>query len=103
MENLIDRGNQYIKENADKVNQEYRLTYHLMPPTGWMNDPNGFSYYKDEYHLFYQHYPYEAKWNDIYWGHAVTEDFVAWRDVDIALAPDKDYDAKGCFSGTAHV
>lgn len=103
MENLIDRGNQYIKENGDKVNKEYRLTYHLMPPTGWMNDPNGFSYYKDEYHLFYQHYPYEAKWNDIYWGHAVTEDFVKWRDLDIALAPDKDYDAKGCFSGTALV
>lgn len=101
MADLINKGNQYIKENADKVNPEYRLTYHLMPPVGWMNDPNGFCYYKGEYHLFYQHYPYEAKWNTMHWGHAVTEDLIKWKDLEIALAPDKEYDKEGCFSGTA--
>ena len=28
--------------------------YHVAPPVGWLNDPNGFSYYKGEYHIFYQ-------------------------------------------------
>lgn len=103
MEDLIKQANEYIAENKAKVNEEFRLNYHLMPPIGWMNDPNGFSLYKDQYHLFYQHYPYDSKWNDMHWGHGVTDDFVNWENVQVALAPDMVYDHKGCFSGTALV
>lgn len=101
MEDLIKKANKFIKENKHSVNQEFRQYYHMMPPIGWMNDPNGFSLFKDQYHLFYQHYPYKENWNDMHWGHAVTKDFVTWEDVDVALAPDKEYDNAGCFSGTA--
>lgn len=31
----------------------WRLHYHVATPAYWMNDPNGFSFYKGEYHLFY--------------------------------------------------
>ena len=31
---------------------------HLKAPGHWINDPNGFIYYKGKYHLFYQHFPY---------------------------------------------
>ena len=31
-----------------------RPQIHYSPLQGWMNDPNGLIYYKDEYHLFYQ-------------------------------------------------
>ncbi|MDF2609504.1 MAG: sucrose-6-phosphate hydrolase [Lachnospiraceae bacterium] len=102
-ENLIKRANEFIIENKHLVNQEFRQHYHMMPPIGWMNDPNGFSLYKEQYHLFYQHYPYKESWNEIYWGHAVSKDFINWEDVDVALAPDKEYDKAGCFSGTALV
>ena len=27
---------------------------HLKAPGNWINDPNGFIYYKGQYHLFYQ-------------------------------------------------
>ena len=28
---------------AEMVSKPYRLTHHLMPPCGWLNDPNGLS------------------------------------------------------------
>ena len=31
---------------------------HLKVPDNWVNDPNGFIYYKGYYHLFYQYFPY---------------------------------------------
>lgn len=36
--------------------------YHLAPPTGWMNDPNGLAYCDGLYHVFYQHHPYDEHW-----------------------------------------
>lgn len=40
----------------------YRLNYHVCPEHGWINDPNGFSYFQGYYHLFYQYYPDEPIW-----------------------------------------
>ena len=34
-------------------------------------------------------------------GHFVTDDFVKWKELSVALAPDSDYDAAGCFFGSA--
>ena len=55
----------------------------------------------DEYHLFYQYYPYENKWGPMHWGHCRTKDFIKWEELPCALAPDMEYDGQGCFSGTA--
>ena len=30
--------------------------YHLTAPKHWINDPNGFIYYRGNYHLFYQYF-----------------------------------------------
>lgn len=97
----VEKANVFIKENQNAVNMKYRQNYHLMPPIGWMNDPNGFSYNKNRYHLFYQYYPYKAKWNSMHWGHATTTDFISWKTEEVALSPDQSYDSFGCFSGTA--
>lgn len=82
----------------------WRPLYHFTPPTAWMNDPNGLIYYKGWYHLFYQYNPNNCDWASMHWGHAVSEDMVHWKDMPIALTPDKDYDCHpegGCFSGSA--
>lgn len=74
---------------------------HLKSPVNWINDPNGFIYYKGKYHLFYQHFPYAPIWGTMHWGHAVSEDLVHWEHKKIALFPTKSYDRNGVFSGSA--
>lgn len=95
--------NNYILENKNKINQTFRNKFHLMPTLGWMNDPNGFVYYKGEYHLFYQYYPYDSVWGPMHWGHAKSKDLIHWEDLPVALEPGEAYDADGCFSGSAIV
>ena len=67
----------------------------------WMNDPNGFSFYQGNYHLFYQYYPYDTIWGPMHWGHAVSTDLLHWDYLPAALAPDSPCDKDGCFSGSA--
>ncbi|WP_291632860.1 glycoside hydrolase family 32 protein [Clostridium sp.] len=97
----IKEANVFIKNNKYRINSEYRLNYHLMGEYGWINDPNGFVFYKGKYHLFYQNYPYKACVGPMHWGHAVSVDLIKWNYLPIALAPDRDFDKDGCFSGTS--
>ncbi|GAF11384.1 LOW QUALITY PROTEIN: sucrose-6-phosphate hydrolase [Bacillus sp. JCM 19045] len=86
------------KQNPDA---SFRLGYHLMAPSGWINDPNGLVFYKEQYHVFYQHHPYDETWGPMHWGHAVSDDLVHWRHLPVALAPGDAFDQSGCFSGSA--
>ena len=74
---------------------------HLKAPGNWINDPNGFIYYKGRYHLFYQYFPYGPVWGTMHWGHAVSRDLVHWEHKGVALFPTKNYDRNGVFSGSA--
>lgn len=103
----VEQANQALGQAVKSIAEDgYRLGYHLMPPAGWMNDPNGLIYWNGEYHVFYQHYPYESKWGPMHWGHAKSKDLVHWEHLPIALAPSEDYDSGetggyGCWSGSA--
>lgn len=80
----------------------HRPRYHFLPPSAWMNDPNGLIYWKGHYHLFYQYVPNDPPWKTKHWGHAVSQDLVHWIDLPIALAPTPGGpDQDGCFSGCA--
>ena len=91
----------YEKEAGEQITSGARPRFHLSPYIGWMNDPNGFSYYQGQYHLFYQYNPYSTEWNAMHWGHAVSRDLLQWTYLPAALAPDAPYDSYGCFSGSA--
>ena len=101
----LKQSQNYIDSIKDEIkNKPYRQGYHFMAPTGWINDPNGLSFYNGEYHLFYQHNPYSGEWQSMHWGHAVSKDLVNWRHLPVALAPSEFYDNDdkgGCFSGSA--
>ncbi|MEY8395429.1 glycoside hydrolase family 32 protein [Lachnospiraceae bacterium 45-P1] len=94
----LEQANKY--RNANRINKEELPSFHVAPPVGWLNDPNGFSVYQGKIHLFYQYHPYNEKWGSMHWNHCVTEDFVKWEELPVALAPDQLYDASGCFSGS---
>lgn len=97
--NQLEKANSYIEKN--KVPKEQRPDFHVTAPVGWINDPNGFSEYRDQYHLFYQHHPYSDAWGPMHWGHCASYDFMKWEELPDALAPDESYDENGCFSGSA--
>ncbi|HFI0568735.1 TPA: glycoside hydrolase family 32 protein [Streptococcus suis] len=99
----IQRAEEHLLENTSQANAIFRPQKHFSAPIGWINDPNGFVYFKGEYHLFYQFNPYESVWGPMHWGHAKSKDLVNWEHLPVALAPDKDYDKDGCFSGSAIV
>lgn len=104
MASEIKHANDYILKHKNEVSlQKSRPKLHFAPPVGWMNDPNGFIYFNDQYHLFYQYHPYAPQWHSMYWGHAVSDDLIFWEDLPVALAPSESYDYDefgGCFSGT---
>lgn len=101
MTEKIVQANDYIANNRDKVNPRYRNKFHVMPPIGWINDPNGFNYALGEYHLFCQYHPYSAEWGPMHWAHFTSDDMVKWKEESVAIAPDMPYDESGCFSGSS--
>lgn len=96
----LQRARDFEKKYIPYVEEELPK-FHVTGGIGWINDPNGFSVYKDEYHLFYQYYPYDVKWGPMHWGHVKTKDFIKWERIPVAMAPDQDYDKDGVFSGSA--
>ncbi|MBJ2345474.1 MULTISPECIES: glycoside hydrolase family 32 protein [Pseudomonas] len=99
----LEMAQQALEDGLPRLIHDYRPDYHLAPPTGWMNDPNGVVFFRGEYHVFYQHHPFDAQWGPMYWGHAKSADLVHWQHLPIALAPGDDFDRDGCFSGSAVV
>jgi beta-fructofuranosidase len=80
-----------------------RPAYHLLPASGWMNDPCGPIYWRGKYHMFYQYNDAPISGVKL-WAHATSSDMVHWQRRPIALAPTPDGpDADGCWTGTAAV
>jgi len=80
---------------------QHRPNWHISPPQGLLNDPNGFIYHQGLYHLFYQLYPYACAHKDKYWAHLTSTDLVNWQWQPLTLTPSDWFDSHGVFSGHA--
>ena len=97
----LQQAREFERQYVPFIPEGDRPAFHVTGGIGWINDPNGFSCYKGEYHLFFQYHPYDVKWGPMHWGHVKTRDFIRWERLPVALAPDAAYDQDGCFSGSA--
>lgn len=71
-----------------QTGRQERPAVHFTADSGWTNDPNGLIYGEGVYHLYFQYNPFNISWNNMSWGHAVSEDLLHWRQEDTVLFPD---------------
>ncbi|MCR5654072.1 MAG: glycosyl hydrolase family 32, partial [Lachnospiraceae bacterium] len=82
---------------------DHALGFHLMPPVGWLNDPNGLCECNGVYHIFFQYSPKNADGGEKYWGHYTTKDFINYTYTGPFMSPDNPLDKDGVYSGSAYV
>ena len=83
-----------------KKDKDFRPHFHIAPPTGLMNDPNGLIFDGEKYHLFYQWFPFDAMHGMKHWKHLITKDFQHYQAAD-DLIPCELFESHGCYSGGA--
>ena len=91
-----------LAEIAQTVQKDtnFRPHFHIVPPTGLMNDPNGLIFDGEKYHLFYQWFPFDAIHGMKHWKHLITKDFQHYQSAD-DLIPFELFESHGCYSGGA--
>lgn len=83
--------------------KRYTPQFHLKPPKGWLNDPNGLCQLKGVHHIFFQYSPENPMGGQKCWGHYETEDYLHYKFTGIILKPDSPEDRDGVYSGCAYV
>ena len=90
-------------ENNTNPGGRFRQKLHLMPPVGWLNDPNGLCQFKGVYHAFFQYSPLNAEGGVKMWGHYTSRDMIDWEYQGVTLYPDQPFDCSGVYSGCAFI
>lgn len=81
---------------ADAPGERLRPRLHLTARSGWINDPNGPVWINGRHHVFFQHNPFADQWGHMSWGHAVSEDLLAWRERPVAIPETDTMAFSGC-------
>lgn len=95
VEKIID--DTYKKDIKDP----WKLNYHFESLFGLINDPNGLSYFNDEYYIFYQWNPLGVVHKNKCWGLTRTRDFINYTVPQLVLRPEDYFDKDGVYSGSA--
>lgn len=104
--NALTRDLIRLTEKAEKsadADSRFRQKIHLMPPTGWLNDPNGLCQHGGVFHAYFQYSPFNAEGGVKMWGHCTSRDMVRWEYQGAALYPDQPFDCHGVYSGSAFI
>ena len=82
-------------------NCPFRTKFHIMPPVGWLNDPNGLCQFRGVYHAYFQYSPLNVNGGGGYWGHCTSRDLLHWEYKEPVLTTDIPEDKSGVYSGSA--
>lgn len=94
--------NSYYQSLIKKAkSSSWRANYHIEPPSGLLNDPNGFTFFNDSWQLSYQHFPFGPTHGLKSWHHLTSSDLIHWTDQGTLLEPNSKFDAQGVYSGSA--
>jgi len=60
------------------------------------------TFYKEEYHIFFltPQDNLQKKGSYLSWGHVRSKNLIHWKEEDLAIIPEKDYDKYGCWNGS---
>lgn len=102
---LAERITAAERQTAIVAGGRFRNGFHLMPPVGWLNDPNGLCWFKGRYHVFFQYAPLSPAPSGSdgvkCWGHYHSSDLIHWTYAGAPLLPDQPFDRDGVYSGCA--
>ena len=104
--NALTRDLIRLTEKAEKeaaADSRFQQKIHLMPPTGWLNDPNGLCQHDGVFHAYFQYSPFNAEGGVKMWGHCTSRDMVRWEYQGAALYPDQPVDCHGVYSGSTFI
>jgi beta-fructofuranosidase len=91
------------EKEASAQHGRFSQAFHLMPPVGWLNDPNGLSQFKGLYHAYFQYAPFNINGGVKMWGLYTSENLLDWEYQGVPLFPDQPFDVSGVYSGSALV
>lgn len=89
----------FAEARASSASNPHKAIYHFVQPEGYLNDPNGLSFWRGNWHLFYQWVPPDTD-NQLHWGHAYSDDLVHWKDLPPAIYPGPE---QGSWSGSVYL
>lgn len=82
----------------------HRPRFHIRPPRGYLNDPNGPVVVNGTTHMYFQYRLGVDTADPVVWGHATSENLVDWTLHRAAMTPDPEgLDRDGCWSGNTVV
>lgn len=79
----------------------YKMSYHVEPAKGLMNDPNGLIQFRGTYYFFHQWNRFGLDHSYKEWGLFTSKDMVHWESQGSALLPDREEDRHGIHSGSS--
>lgn len=83
------------------MDNSYKMTYHIEPGMGLLNDPNGLIQYKGDYYFFHQWNRFGLDHSYKEWGLFTSKDMVNWQSWGSAVVPDREEDKNGIHSGSS--
>ena len=102
MENGFQKEREQFKKMQGTVEScPFRTRYHIMPPVGWLNDPNGLCQFHGVYHAYFQYSPLNVHGGGGFWGHCISRDLLHWEYKEPVLTTDIPEDESGVYSGSA--